>query len=136
MLTNTQLISAEFRVALLRHYISQAFISMMAKKHGREVFIAEGEIIPLSLNNVAVNIIYHIEFPYVQAHGVVEGSRLAAQTLNNMLVPNYMSESMQLSSYGAERLCGVYLDIIYGAPDSQFPPNTFITDTESEGGLC
>lgn len=135
MLTNTQLISAEFRVALLRHYISQAFISLMAEKHGREVFIAEGEIIPLSLNNVAVNIIYHIEFPYVQSHGAAEGGRLAAQALNNMLAPNYMSEAMQLSPYGIERLYGVYLDIIYGAPDSQLPPNTLITHIEPGGGL-
>lgn len=135
MLTNTQLISAEFRAALLRHYISQAFISMMAEKYGRAVFIAEGEIIPLSLDCVAVNIIYHIEFPYVQTHGAAEGSRLAAQTLNNMLTPNYMSEAMQLSPYGVERLCGVYLDIIYGAPDSQLPPDTLVTHVEAEGGL-
>lgn len=126
MLNKTRLTSAEFRAALLRHYISQAFITLMFSKHGDTVFFSDGESIPLSLDKVAANIIYHIEHPFIQKLGAIEGGRLAAQELNKMLKPGFMSEDMQLSDYGTARLCRVYQDIIYGATDGEFPPGSCI----------
>lgn len=130
MLNKTRLTSVEFRAALLRHYISQAFISLMVSKHGNPVFIADGEIIPLSLDKVAANIIYHIEHPFIQKLGATEGGRLAAQELNKMLKPGFMSEAMQLSYYGTMRLSRVYQDIMYGAPDGEFPAGSCIKDEQ------
>jgi len=130
MLNKTRLTSAEFRAALLRHYISQAFISLMVSKHSDAVFISDGESIPLSLDKVAANIIYHIEHPFIQKLGAIEGGRLAAQELNMMLKPGFMSEAMQLSCYGTMRLCRVYQDILYGAPDGEFPAGSCIMDEQ------
>ena len=130
MLNKTRLTSAEFRAALLRHYISQAFISLMVSRHSDAVFISDGESIPLSLDKVSANIIYHIEHPFIQKLGAIEGGRLAAQELNKMLKPGFMSEAMQLSCYGTMSLSRVYQDIIYGAPDGKFPAGSCIVNEQ------
>ncbi|WP_142591473.1 hypothetical protein [Serratia marcescens] len=114
--------SPEFKIALLRHYIACAFIDSMASKNGQAVFIYDGEEVMLTLDKVALNIIYHIEAPFIDQFGVMEGGMLAAADLMAMLAPGFMIAPVQLSHYGYHRLCEVYRDIIFGAPDGELPP--------------
>ncbi|OKP27552.1 hypothetical protein [Serratia fonticola] len=118
--------SPEFKIALLRHYISCAFIDLMVFKHGQAVFIEEGEEVVLTLDKVALNIIYHIEAPFIERFGVMDGGQLAAADLMAMLMPGFMAAQVQLSPYGYHRLCEVYRDIIFGAPDGELPPGSSV----------
>ncbi|EPR3505577.1 hypothetical protein QZQ41_18170 [Serratia marcescens] len=82
--------SPEFKIALLRHYIACAFIDSMTSKNGQAVFIDDGEEVMLTLDKVALNIIYHIEAPFIDQFGVMEGGMLAAAGLMAMLAPGFM----------------------------------------------
>lgn len=113
--------SPEFKVALLRHYIACAFIDSMTSENGQPVFIEDGEEVALTLDKVALNIIYHIEASFIDQFGVMEGGMLAAADLMAMLAPGFMIAPVQLSHYGYHRLCEVYRDIILGAPDGELP---------------
>lgn len=118
--------SPEFKIALLRHYIACAFIDMMVIKHGRAIFSEDGEEVVLTLDKVALNIIYHIEAPFIENFGVMKGGILAAADLMAMLMPGFMAAQVQLSPYGYQRLYAVYRDIIFGAPDGELPPGAAV----------
>lgn len=118
--------SPEFKAALLRHYIACAFIDLMTLKNGQAVFIEDGEEVMLTLDKVALNIIYHIETPFIDRFGVMDGAILAAADLIAMLMPGFMIAQVELSAYGHHRLCEVYRDIIFGAPDGELPPGATV----------
>lgn len=121
MITTETLASTSFRIALMRNYIARAFIELMTKVNGEPVYVEDGERIPLTLDRVAVNIIYHIEAPWINEYGVDEGRDLAAETLQKMLAHGFMGESLRLSLKGVSEMREIYRDIIFGAPDGELP---------------
>lgn len=122
MISNESLVSPAFRTALLRRYIAEAFISLMRRVNGEAAYIEEGECVVLTPDKVAMNILYHIESPWMDEFGTEEGSRLAAEVLERMLVPGFMGETLRLSVEGVTEMREVYRDIIFGAPDGELPP--------------
>lgn len=121
MITTETLASTSFRIALMRNYIARAFIELMTKVNGEPVYVEDGERIPLTLDRVAVNIIYHIEAPWINEYGVDEGRDLAAEALQKMLAHGFMGESLRLSLEGVSEMREIYRDIIFGAPDGELP---------------
>ena len=122
MISNESLVSPAFRTALLRRYIAEAFISLMRRVNGEAAYIEEGERVVLTPDKVAMNILYHIESPWMDEFGTEEGSRLAAEVLERMLVPGFMGETLRLSVEGVTEMREVYRDIIFGAADGELPP--------------
>ena len=104
MNNNQNLKAHALRTAVLRYYIADAFISLMVRVHNEPVYIEDGERIELSHEKVVSNIIYHIEMPWVNEFGADAGCILAAEKLEKMLKPGFMSEN-----------------IIFGAPDGELP---------------
>lgn len=114
--------SPEFRAAFLRSCIAEAYISLMVRINGEAVYIEDGERIELTPDRVAMNILYHIEAPWINEFGQEEGHRLACDVLERMLSPGYMAENIRLSAFGVSELREVYRDIVFGAPDGEVPP--------------
>ncbi|MCV2428057.1 hypothetical protein N2P70_21805 [Escherichia coli] len=50
-----------------------------------------------------------------------QGCILAAEKLEKMLKPGFMSENIRLSVFGVTEMREVYRDIIFGAPDGELP---------------
>ncbi|EKY3995828.1 hypothetical protein [Enterobacter roggenkampii] len=121
MISNVSLVSPAFRTALLRRYIAEAFISLMQRVNGEAAYIEEGERVALTPDKVAMNILYHLETPWMDEFGIDEGSRLAAEVLEKMLAPGFMGETLRLSVEGVTEMREIYRDIIFGAPDGELP---------------
>ncbi|EII7159821.1 hypothetical protein LHS00_004545, partial [Salmonella enterica subsp. enterica serovar Curacao] len=81
MNNNQKLKAHALRTAVLRYYIADAFISLMARVHNEPVYIEDGERIELTHEKVVSNIIYHIEMPWVNEFGADAGCILAAEKL-------------------------------------------------------
>ncbi|WP_271460871.1 hypothetical protein [Pantoea leporis] len=81
----------------------------------------DGEIVSLTSEKVMLNILFHIETPWIDEFGIEEGSRLAAKVLEQMLAPGFAVENLRLSIKGVTELREVYRDIIFGAPDGELP---------------
>ena len=136
MIDDKTLCSSAFRIALLRRYIANAFISLMTKVNGEAAYIEDGEIIALTDEKVMLNIIFHIETPWIAEFGMEEGSRLAAEALEQMLAPSFVDEKLRLSIKGVTELREVYRDIIFGAPDGELPQGyQFVSPDGGEGFL-
>lgn len=136
MLTNDILISPAYRTAMLRRYIAEAFITLMKQVNGAPVYIESGECVELTTDKVALNIIFHIEAPWIDEFGEDEGCRLATETLEQMLSPGFAGEVLRLSAKGVTELREVYRDIIFGAPDGELPQGyTFMSPDGGEGFL-
>lgn len=127
MHANIGINSTEFRAAFLRSCIADAYISLMLRINGEAVYIEDGERIVLTPERVAMNILYHIEAPWINEFGQEEGLRLACDVLERMLSPGYMAENIRLSAFGVSELREVYRDIVFGAPDGEVPPSFSIT---------
>ncbi|WP_263070152.1 hypothetical protein [Enterobacter huaxiensis] len=127
MSANLAVHSPEFRAAFLRSCIADAYICLMVRTNGEAVYIEDGERIELTAERVAMNILYHIEAPWINEFGQEEGHRLACDVLERMLAPGYMAENIRLSAFGVSELREVYRDIIFGAPDGEIPPGFSIT---------
>ncbi|MBL5883236.1 hypothetical protein [Lelliottia aquatilis] len=127
MRANIGVNSPEFRAAFLRSFIADAYISLMIRVNGEAVYIEDGECIELTPDRVAMNILYHIEAPWINEFGHEEGHRLACEVLERMLSPGYMAENIHLSAFGVSELREVYRDIVFGAPDGEIPPGFSIT---------
>lgn len=121
MNTTDMLHTPEFRAALLRRYIAGAFIALMTRLHGEPVYVEDGECIALTPDRVAINILYHIEAPWIQEFGQEEGCRLACEILEKMLASGFMAECIRLSAFGVSELREMYRDIVFGAPDGELP---------------
>ncbi len=121
MNNNQNLKAHALRTAVLRYYIADSFISLMERVHNEPVYIEDGERIELSHEKVVSNIIYHIEMPWVNEFGADAGCILAAEKLEKMLKPGFMSENIRLSVFGVTEMREVYRDIIFGAPDGELP---------------
>lgn len=136
MINNKTLCSTAFRMALLRRYIADAFISLMTRVNGEAVYIEDGEIVRLTSEKVMLNILFHIETPWIDEFGIEEGSRLAAEVLEQMLAPGFAVENLRLSIKGVTELREVYRDIIFGAPDGELPQGyKFMSPDCGEGFL-
>lgn len=135
MRCNHELLTPEFRTALLRRYIAEAFINLMTRMHGEPVCVEDGERISLTTDKVATNILYHIEFPWIEEYGPEEGSILAAETLQQMLAPGFMAENLRLSVFGVTEMREMYRDIVFGAPDGELPPGCHFTSDNGGDGL-
>lgn len=134
MISNESLVSPAFRTALLRRYIAEAFISLMQRVNGEATYIEEGERVALTPDKVAMNILYHLEMPWMDEFGIDEGSRLAAEVLEKMLAPGFMGETLRLSVEGVTEMREIYRDIIFGAPDGELPPGyEFMSCGDREG---
>ena len=120
-MTSETIMSPAFRTALLRRYVADAFISLMTRVNGRPVYVEDGETVILTAEKVALNILFHIEAPWMDEFGAEDGSRLAAEMLERMLVPGFMGEALRLSVEGVTEMREVYRDIIFGAPDGELP---------------
>lgn len=120
-MTSETIMSPAFRTALLRRYVADAFISLMIRVNGRPVYVEDGETVILTAEKVALNILFHIEAPWMDEFGAEDGSRLAAEMLERMLVPGFMGEALRLSVEGVTEMREVYRDIIFGAPDGELP---------------
>ena len=96
MNNNQNLKAHALRTAVLRYYIADAFISLMERVHNEPVYIEDGERIELTHEKVVSNIIYHIEMPWVNEFGADAGCILAAEKLEKMLKPGFMSENIRL----------------------------------------
>ncbi|KJM57662.1 hypothetical protein B5M10_08235 [Pluralibacter gergoviae] len=128
------LLTPEFRTALLRRYIAGAFVSLMTRIHGEAVYVEDGERIELTPDRVAINILYHIEAPWIHEFGQEDGGRLACEVLEKMLAPGFMAECIRLSEFGVSELREVYRDIVFGAPDGELPDRfEFVTPQSGEG---
>ena len=127
MHANIGINSPEFRAAFLRSCIADAYISLMLRINGEAVYIEDGERIELTPDRVAMNILYHIEAPWINEFGQEEEHRLACDVLERMLAPGYMAENIRLSAFGVSELREVYRDIVFGAPDGEVPPGFSIT---------
>ncbi|RSB59830.1 hypothetical protein EGT71_14135 [Atlantibacter subterranea] len=121
MINNDIVLSPAFRTALLRRYIADAFITMMTRINGEPVYTEDGERVLLTPEKVALNILFHIEAPWMDEFGMEDGSRLAAEALERMLTPGFMGEALRLSVAGVTEMREVYRDIIFGAPDGELP---------------
>ncbi|MFT4271549.1 MAG: hypothetical protein QM578_11105 [Pantoea sp.] len=136
MINDKTLCSTTFRMALLRRYIANAFISLMTRVNGEAAYIEDGESITLTSEKVMLNILFHIETPWIDEFGMEEGSRLAAEVLEQMLAPGFSGENLRLSIKGVTELREVYRDIIFGAPDGELPQGyTFMSPDGGEGFL-
>lgn len=127
MSANFAVHSPEFRAAFLRSCIADAYIALMLRINGEPVYIEDGERIELTPDRVAMNILYHIEAPWINEFGLEEGHRLACDVLERMLAQGYMAENIRLSAFGVSELREVYRDIIFGAPNGEIPPGFSIT---------
>lgn len=125
--------SPAFKMALLRHYIASAFMEAMTAQHGQAVYVLNGSRIPLTADKVAINIIRHIEAPYIDQFGCAMGQPMAAQALYEMLEPGFMREAVRLSAYGYRCLSAVYAEIANGATDGELPPGA-VVETLTAGG--
>ncbi|MEX5412745.1 hypothetical protein [Atlantibacter hermannii] len=121
MINNDIVFSPAFRTALLRRFIADAFITMMTRINGEPVYAEDGERVLLTPEKVALNILFHIEAPWMDEFGMEDGSRLAAEALERMLSPGFMGEALRLSVEGVTEMREVYRDIIFGAPDGELP---------------
>lgn len=135
MSANLTVHSPEFHAAYLRACIADAYIALMLHVNGEAVYIEDGERIELTADRVAMNILYHIEAPWITEFGQEEGCRLACDVLERMLIPGYMAENVRLSAFGVSELREVYRDIVFGAPDGELPPGFQIVQTEITEGL-
>lgn len=136
MLTNNVLLSPAYRTAMLRRYISEAFIALMKQINGAPVYVENGEYVELTADKVAINIIFHIEAPWIEEFGKDEGCRLANETLEQMISGGFAGEVIRLSTKGVIELREVYRDIIFGAPDGELPQGyTFMSPDVGEGFL-
>ncbi|KFX00788.1 hypothetical protein [Pectobacterium carotovorum] len=127
--------SPAFKMALLRHYIANAFLEAMTTQHGQAVYVLNGSRIPLTADKVAINIISHIEAPYIDQFGCVMGQAMAAQALYEMLEPGFMREAVRLSAYGYCCLLAMYAEIASGATDGELPPGA-VVETLTTGGTA
>ncbi|TSJ58796.1 hypothetical protein FND52_05485 [Atlantibacter subterranea] len=121
MINNDIVLSPAFRAALLRRYIADAFITMMTRINGEPVYAEDGERVLLTPEKMALNILFHIEAPWMDEFGMEDGSRLAAEALERMLTLGFMGEALRLSVAGVTEMREVYRDIIFGAPDGELP---------------
>lgn len=112
MNNNQNLKAHALRTAVLRYYIADAFISLMARVHNEPVYIEDGERIELTHEKVVSNIIYHIEMPWVNEFGADAGCILAAEKLEKMLKPGFMSENIRLSVLVSQR-CVRFTGILF-----------------------
>lgn len=112
MNNNQNLKAHALRTAVLRYYIADAFISLMVRVHNEPVYIEDGERIELSHEKVVSNIIYHIEMPWVNEFGADAGCILAAEKLEKMLKPGFMSENIRLSVLVSQR-CVRFTGILF-----------------------
>lgn len=135
MNNNQNLKAHALRTAVLRYYIADAFISLMARVHNEPVYIEDGERIELTHEKVVSNIIYHIEMPWVTEFGAEVGCMLAGEQLEKMLKPGFMSENIHLSVFGVTEMREIYRDIIFGAPDGDLPEDFEFVKPEDQGGL-
>lgn len=127
--------SPAFKMALLRHYIANAFFEAMTAQHGQAAYVLNGRCIPLTADKVAINIISHIEAPYIDRFGCAMGQAMAAQALYEMLEPGFMCEAVRLSAYGYRCLSAMYEDIASGATDGKLPPGA-VVETLTTGGAA
>lgn len=134
MIASEKITTLPFRTALLRHYIATAFVELMIRVNGEAAYIEDGERIPLNPERVAINIIYHIEAPWLEEFGADDGSRLAAEALEKMLLPGFAGEKLHLSIAGVCELREVYRDIIFGAPDGELPEGMEFSSFHGQGG--
>ncbi|HED2523904.1 hypothetical protein [Klebsiella aerogenes] len=136
MINDSTLRSPSFRTALLRRYIADAFIALMTRVNGEAVYTEDGERITLTPEKVALNILFHIETPWREEFGAEEGSRLAAEALEQMLAPGFAGENLRLSLTGVTEMREVHRDIIFGAPDGELPPGyAFLSPEDGEAYL-
>jgi len=75
----------EFKIALLRHYIAQAFIDAMCENNNRPVYLHHGTEIPLTSDRVSANIAYYIERENILDYGISHGQAINAERLYSML---------------------------------------------------
>lgn len=125
--------SPAFKMALLRHYIASAFLEAMTIQHGQAIYVLNGRCIPLTADKVAINIISHIEAPYIDQFGCAMGQAMAAQALYEMLEPGFMREVVRLSAYGYRCLSAMYEDIASGATDGKLPPGAVVETLTTAG---
>ena len=132
-MTSETVMTPAFRTALLRRYVTDAFISLMTRVNGKPVYIEDGETVLLTTEKVALNILFHIEVPWMDEFGMEDGNRLAAEMLERMLAPGFMGEALRLSVEGVTEMREVYRDIIFGPPDGELPAGyEFVLSGERE----
>ncbi|RJL53700.1 hypothetical protein [Pectobacterium carotovorum] len=125
--------SPAFKMALLRHYIASAFLEAMTTQYGQAIYVLNDSRIPLTADKVAINIISHIEAPYIDQFGCAMGQAMAAQALYEMLEPGFMREVVRLSAYGYRCLSAMYEDIASGATDGKLPPGAVVETLTTAG---
>ena len=142
MNNNQNLKAHALRTAVLRYYIADAFISLMARVHNEPVYIEDGERIELTHEKVVSNIIYHIEMPWVNEFGADAGCILAAEKLEKMLKPGFMSENIRLSVFGVTEMREVYPAIhrfggflCLNTPGIFFPVSQIIISGQNDPGF-
>lgn len=114
--------TTEFKIALLRQYVAQAFIDEMLEDHDLPIFILNGHKVSLSTDRISANIAYYVERENILNHGVEDGQRMNAELLNSMLSNCYMVEvTPKLSPYGYLVLSSIYERIIRGETDGILP---------------
>ncbi|MCW6542991.1 hypothetical protein [Yersinia ruckeri] len=114
--------TTEFKIALLRQYVAQAFINEMMEEHDLPIFILNEHKISLSTDRISANIAYYVERENILNHGVEEGQKMNAELLNSMLSNGYMVEPHpMLSPYGYLILAGIYERIMKGGMDGVLP---------------
>lgn len=135
-MTSETIMTLPFRTALLRRYVADAFISLMTRVNGKPAYIEDGETVHLTAEKVALNILFHIEAPWMDEFGMEDGSRLATEMLERMLSPGFMGETLRLSVEGVTEMREIYRDIIFGAPDGELPAGyEFVLTEEGEKSL-
>lgn len=135
MNANLRLQSLEFRAAFLRNCIADEYIALMLRINEEAVYIEDGERVELTPDRVAMNILYHIEAPWIHEFGQEDGCRKACEVLEKMLAPGYMAENIRLSAYGVSELREIYRDIVFGAPDGDLPEGFEIVITDTKEGI-
>jgi hypothetical protein len=112
----------EFKIALLRHYIAQAFIDAMCENNNRPVYLHHGTEIPLTSDRVSANIAYYIERENILDYGISHGQAINAERLYSMLDNCPMTVPLpQLSAYGQIAMDYIYRRIALGGVNGVLP---------------
>lgn len=131
-MVNTQ----EFRIALMRHYIAQAFIDDMNKDNIIDQFYFNSMGIPLTPDRVSANIAYYIERENIITRGVTEGQRLNTLLFYRMLEPGFMTTpAPELSPYGYQVMTSIYERIADSGLDGTLPPEAEVQVLTGDIGL-
>ncbi|RDL13350.1 hypothetical protein [Serratia fonticola] len=126
----------EFKIALLRHYVAQAFMDAMYLAHQQPVYCCSGNTIALTPDRVSANIAYYIERANILDYGIEQGQAINAERLYSMLDNCPMTVPLpQLSAYGHIAMDHIYGRIARGGADGILPAEATVKILTGEVAL-